>query len=62
MIEKTAYLSAMERSPVNQLEIETLLKSALTDQISSREVYMRGIQSSYAYESQSLYDVHNLPE
>jgi len=62
MIEKTAYLSAMERSPINQLEIETLLKSALTDQISSHEVYMRGIQSSYAYESQSLYDVHNLPE
>lgn len=53
-------LSAMERSPVNDLEIKTLLKDALTDDIDSREVYMKGIQSSYAYEDQEAYDIHQL--
>lgn len=59
-VEKSAYLSAMERSPVNDLEIKTLLSSALTKKIHDREVYMKGIQSSYAYEEQSSYDVHKL--
>ncbi len=59
-IGKAEYLSAMERSPVNDLEIKTLLESALTSDIDSREVYMKGIQSSYEYEEQSDYDVHNL--
>ena len=58
---KAEYLSAMERSPVNDLEIKTLLSAALTPDIHNREVYMKGIQSSYAYEEQSQYDVHNLP-
>ena len=53
-------LPAMERSLVNDLEIRTLLKDALTDDINSREVYMKGIQSSYAYEGQEAYDVHQL--
>ncbi len=57
---KAEYLSAMERSPVNDLEIRTLLKEALTPDINNREVYMKGIQSSYEYEEQSEYDVHNL--
>ncbi len=59
-IGKAEYLSAMERSPVNQLEIQTLLASALTDKIDDREVYMKGIQSSYEYEGESEYDVHKL--
>lgn len=59
-VDKAAYLSAMERSPVNDLEIKTLLKDALTDAITDREVYMKGIQSSYAYEGQEAYDVHQL--
>ena len=59
-IDKTDYLSAMERSPVNDLEIRTLLQSALTDQIDNREVYMRGIQASYHYEEEDAYDVHDL--
>ena len=59
-IDKHDYLSAMERSPVNSLELRTLLKSALTEKITDREVYMRGIQSSYEYEDQSTYDVHQL--
>lgn len=59
-IGKAEYLSAMERSPVNDLEIRTLLESALTPEIDNREVYMKGIQSSYDYEEQSEYDVHKL--
>lgn len=50
----------MERSPVNDLEIRTLLESALTPEIDNREVHMKGIQSSYDYEEQSEYDVHKL--
>ena len=59
-IEKEAYLSAMERSPINDLEIKTLLKSALTSEIDNREVYMKGIQSSYEYEEMDDYDVHKI--
>ena len=50
----------MERSPINDLEIKTLLEGALTSDINDREVYMKGIQSSYEYEEQSDYDIHNL--
>ena len=49
-IEKHAYLSAMERSPANDLEIRTLLKNALTDQIDSREIFIKGVEQSYYYE------------
>lgn len=59
-IGKEDYLSAMERSPINDLEIKTLLEGALTSNINDREVYTKGIQSSYNYEEQSDYDVHNL--
>jgi cell filamentation protein len=47
---KRAYLSAMERSPVNDLEIRELLRAALTDRIDDREIYMKGIDRSYYYE------------
>lgn len=59
-IDKYDYLSAMERSPVNALEIKSLLKDALTDKIYDREVYMRGIQASYSYEDQNEYDIYNI--
>ena len=49
-IGKRVYLSAMERSPVNDLEIRELLRSALTDKIDDRETYMKGIDQSYYYE------------
>ena len=49
-IDKWAYLSAMERSPINDLEIRELLRSALTDKINDRETYMKGIDQSYYYE------------
>lgn len=59
-IDKHDYLSAMERSPVNALEIKSLLRDALTDKIYDREVYMRGIQASYFYENQNEYDIYDI--
>ena len=50
LIGKSAYFSAMERSPVNDLEIRELLRQALTDKIDDREIYMKGIDRSYYYE------------
>ncbi len=54
-IDKLAYLSAMERSPVNDIEIRELLRSALTDKINDRDVYMKGIEQSYYYEEVDYY-------
>jgi cell filamentation protein len=54
-IDKVEYLNAMERSPVNDLEIRELLRRALTDKINDREVYMKGIEQSYYYEEADLY-------
>jgi cell filamentation protein len=51
-IGKRAYFSAMERSPVNDLEIRTLLHSALTGEINNREIFMIGIDRSYYYEEE----------
>ena len=58
--DKYQYLSAMERSPVNSLELRMLLRSALTHDIDNRDVYMRGIQSSYQYEDLNRYDIYRL--
>jgi cell filamentation protein len=55
-ITKRDYMSAMERSPINDLEIKTLLKSALTAEINSREVFLKGMERSYCYESNSYVD------
>lgn len=49
-IDKTLYLQAMERSPVNDLEIRTLLSENLTNEINNREVIFKGIEQSYYYE------------
>ena len=61
-VDKFQYLSAMERSPVNSLEIKHLLRYALTEDIDSKQVYMRGIQNSYYYEDLYKYDIENLKE
>lgn len=53
-VDKADYLSAMERSPINDLEIRELLRSALTDKINDREVFMKGIEQSYYYEEPGL--------
>ncbi len=49
-VDKTLYLQAMERSPVNDLELRTLLFNNLTDEIDNREVIFNGIEQSYYYE------------
>ena len=54
-VDKEDYLSAMERSPINDIEINLLLFNALTDKINDRIVYMTGIDSSYKYEGYSTY-------
>jgi cell filamentation protein len=55
MVDKEDYLLAMERSPVRDKEIKSLLKEALTDKIDDRQVYMKGIDASYRYEGYSTY-------
>ena len=52
-VDKTDYLSAMERSVVKDIEIKVLLKAALTDKIDDRELFMKGIDVSYFYEGYS---------
>ena len=49
-VDKDLYLQAMERSPINDLELRTLLGSALTDRTEDREVIFKGIEQSYYYE------------
>ena len=49
-INKAAYLQAMERSPVNDLELRFLLQQNLTDRINDREIIFKGIEQSYYYE------------
>ncbi len=49
-IDKNEYLTAMKESPVNSTHIYRLIKGALTDDINSREIFMKGINYSYYYE------------
>ena len=55
VIDKADYLNAMQRSPVNDLEIRELLQNALTDKIDDREVFMKGVEQSYYYEEEDFY-------
>ena len=59
-IDKEEYLLAMERSPIKDTEITILLKDALTDKISDREIYMKGIDTSYKYEGYNTYSMYEL--
>ena len=59
-IDKEEYLSAMERSPVKDLEIKHTLKNALTDKVNDREVYMKGIDHSYYYEGYTTFKTEEL--
>lgn len=59
-VDKEDYLLAMERSPIKDVEIKVLLKGALTDEINSREVYMKGIDHSYYYEGYTTFKMKNL--
>ena len=59
-VDKEDYLLAMERSPIKDIEIKYLLKEALTDEINSREVYMKGIDHSYYYEGYTTFKAEEL--
>ena len=55
-VDKDIYLQAMERSPINDLELRVLLQPALTDKVNDREVFFKGIEQSYYYEGYSKND------
>lgn len=59
-VNKEDYLSAMERSPIKDLEIKFLLQNALTEHIDDREVYMKGIDASYMYEGYEEFKTKDL--
>lgn len=59
-VDKEDYLLAMERSPIKDVEIKVLLQCALTDEINSREVYMKGIDHSYFYEGYTTFKAEEL--
>jgi cell filamentation protein len=50
LVDKTLYLQAMERSPINDLELRTLLQENITDDVNNREIIFKGIEQSYYYE------------
>lgn len=59
-VDKNNYFLAMERSPIKDIEIKYLLKQALTDKIDDREVFMKGIDTSYYYEGYTIYKTEEL--
>jgi len=59
-VDKNEYLLAMERSPIKDTEIKILLKDALTDKVSDRTIYMKGIDASYKYEGYNTYTMNEL--
>lgn len=59
-IDKEKYLSAMERSPVNDLEIKAVLAAALTDDINNRKLFMKGLDHSYYFEGYQLFKSEDL--
>ncbi len=60
LVNKNKYLQAMERSPINDIEIKYLLKEALTDDINNRLIYIKGIDASYTYEGYDTYKTEDL--
>ena len=60
LIDKEDYLLAMERSPIKDIEIKHLLRNALTDKINDRQVFMKGIDTSYHYEGYTTFKTENL--
>ncbi len=60
MVDREQYLLAMERSPIIDTEIKALLKSALTERVDDREIYMKGIDHSYYYEGYAAFETEKL--
>ena len=59
-VDKEDYLLPMERSPIKDVEIKVLLKDALTSDVNSREIFMKGIDHSYYYEGYITYKTEEL--
>lgn len=59
-VDKDDYIMAMERSPIKDIEIKHLLQQALTEDVSGREMYLKGIDASYHYEGYAVYRVSEL--
>lgn len=59
-VDKEDYLLAMERSPIRDIEIKHILKTALTDKINVREIYLKGIDHSYHYEGYTSFKTDEL--
>lgn len=59
-VDKEDYLLAMERSPIKDVEIKVLLKNALTNEINSKENFMKGIDHSYYYEGYNNFKTEEL--
>ena len=60
LVDKEDYLLAMERSPIKDIEIKHLLKNALTDKIDDRQVFIKGIDTSYHYEGYATFKAEDL--
>ncbi len=60
LVDKEDYLLAMERSPIKDIEIKHLLKTALTDKVNDRQVFMKGIDTSYHYEGYATFKTEDL--
>ncbi|CAK1228440.1 protein adenylyltransferase Fic [Fructobacillus evanidus] len=54
------YLFAMERSPIRTTELSQLLEKSLTSEVNNREVYMKGVDQSYAYEGYQVFKTKDL--
>jgi cell filamentation protein len=62
LVDKADYLLAMERSPIKDIEIKHLLKGALTDKVNDRQVFMKGIDTSYHYEGYTTFKTEDLKQ
>lgn len=60
LVDKEDYLLAMERSPIRDIEIKHILRSALTDKVTDREMFMKGIDHSYYYEDYTTFKTEDL--
>lgn len=59
-ISKMEYMQAMERSPVNTLELKFLIKNALTKNIGARDIFVKGIEKSFEYENLDYYKIYDI--
>lgn len=60
LVDKADYLLAMERSPIKDIEIKHILKGALTDKVADRQLFMKGIDTSYHYEGYATFKTEDL--